>query len=87
MLANYATGMLQDLRKSQVSCVAGVLGLVALLSRGKTFFNWRKDEKHEVTDGRYNRTGGGDSTSGDSPNVVDFRTDVDLKNRRRKNGG
>ena len=70
-----------------IVCIVGILGLVLVLSRGKTISNWYKHENHKTTGGSSHDSTSDDSLDMHDQHVVDFKTNLDIDCDKRKNRG
>jgi len=66
-----------------IVCVVGILGLVLVLSRGKTTSNWYKHENHRTSGVDSHDAPDSSSPDMSSPHVVDIRTKVNDAKRKR----
>ncbi len=69
-----------------IVCIVGILGLVLVLSRGKTISNWIKHENHRTSGCSSHDSANDDSPDMSSRDVVDFKAKVDLDCDKRKRG-
>jgi len=66
-----------------VASFIAIVVIVALTSKSKNLFQWRKNETHN-TFGDYHRSGDGDSTTSDNDHVVEFRSKFNSREKRKR---
>lgn len=65
-------------------CAFIVIAIMALSLRGSTISNWYKNECHKTSGKSSHSTDHSDSPDMHDKHIVDFKTDVDARSRRKR---